>query len=92
MENVIDHLEFLSTTQCDIFTELEFIALHFCHLIRPDPLRAMRFSVIYVIINCRSLRLESEDSLMALLIKAPKQTRQYSTSWNSPDWNVARRM
>jgi hypothetical protein len=37
MENVVGRVRFLSTTRCDISTELEFIASHFYDFLRrPD--------------------------------------------------------
>jgi hypothetical protein len=64
MENVVDRLLFLSATQCDISTELEFIASHFyAFLSRRDALNVLPFSLIYAILSHGSLRLESEDGL-----------------------------
>jgi hypothetical protein len=64
MENVVDRLHFLSATQCDISTELEFVGSHFDDFLRrPDALNAWPFSMLYIIIGDGSLRLESEDGL-----------------------------
>jgi hypothetical protein len=70
MENVVDRLRSLPATQCDISTELEFIASHFYDLLRRrDALKALPFSLLYAIISRGSLRLESEDSLYDFIRK-----------------------
>ncbi|MDR1557746.1 MAG: hypothetical protein LBS88_12085, partial [Tannerellaceae bacterium] len=52
IENVFDRIRFLSTTRCDISTELEFLASHFYDFLRrPDALNALPFSMIYMIIK-----------------------------------------
>jgi hypothetical protein len=64
MVNVLDRLEFLSASRCDISAELEFISSHFSDFSRQsNPLTALPFSLLYEIIDHRSLRLESEDYL-----------------------------
>jgi hypothetical protein len=64
MESVVDRLEFLSATRCDISTELEFIASHFRDFLsHRDPLKALPFPIIYEIIGRGSLSLENEDDL-----------------------------
>jgi hypothetical protein len=47
MENVVDRLQFLSATRCDITTELEFIASYLSDfLCRRDALKVLPFSMI----------------------------------------------
>jgi hypothetical protein len=70
METVIDRLEFLSVTRCDISAELEFIASHFCDFLRlPDALNGLSFSVIYDIVSRGSLGHDNEDSFYNFIRK-----------------------
>jgi hypothetical protein len=70
MENVVDRLQFLSTTRCDNSTELKFIASHFYDFLRrPDALKMLPLSLLCEIITQGSLRFESEDSLCDFIIK-----------------------
>jgi hypothetical protein len=76
MENVIDRLRFLWATRCDIYTELEFIASHFCDfLCRPDALKALPFLMISEIIGHGSLRLDSENGLYDFISKGTETPR-----------------
>jgi hypothetical protein len=77
MENVVDRLQLLSATRCDISTELDFITSHFsdflCHR---DALNALPFSRIYAILSRESLRLESEDGLYDFISRGIKTNRK----------------
>jgi hypothetical protein len=68
MENVGDHLRFLSATRCDISTEIDFIASHFDDfLCRCDAIAVLPLSLLYEILGHGSLRLESEDGLYGFI-------------------------
>jgi hypothetical protein len=64
MENVIERLQFLSATRCDISTELKFMSLHFY-----DFAEALPFPLMHEIAGYRSLRLKSEDHLYNFISK-----------------------
>jgi hypothetical protein len=77
MKNVVDRLGFLSVTRCDTFTELEFIASHFCDFLpRPAALRALPFSMIYDIASHGPLKLDSEDILCDFVSQGIKMSRE----------------
>jgi hypothetical protein len=77
MENVVDRLQFLSTTRCDISAEVEFIASHFHDfLCCCDALNTVPFSLPYKIIGHGSLRLQSEDRLCDFISKAAKTNQE----------------
>jgi hypothetical protein len=64
MENVVDRLGFLSAAPCDVSTELEFIASHFCDfLCHRDLLKNLPFALLSEILGHGSLRIDSEDKV-----------------------------
>jgi hypothetical protein len=77
MENVVDRLRFLSTTQCDISTEIEFLASHFYDfLCRCDAVTTLPLSLLYEILGHGPLRFESEDSLYDSISKSIETNRE----------------
>jgi hypothetical protein len=77
MENVVDRLEFLLATRCDISPELEFIASHFYDfLCRREALKDLPFPMIYEILGHGSLRLDGEDSLYDFIREATETNRE----------------
>jgi hypothetical protein len=77
IHNVVDRVGFLSSTRCDVSTELAFIASHFhlllCH---HDALMALPFPMIYEILSRGSLTLESEDSLYDFINKGTEMNQE----------------
>jgi hypothetical protein len=73
VNNVVDRLEFLSATRCNVLTEVEFIASHFYDfLCNHDALKPLIFSLLDKIISYGSLRVASEHSLCDFISNAPK--------------------
>jgi hypothetical protein len=74
VKNVVGRLQFLSATRCDMSAELDFIASHFYDFLRrPDALKRLPFSLIYVIISQGSLKLDSENSLYYFISKGTEK-------------------
>jgi hypothetical protein len=89
--SVADRLRFLPATRCDISTELEFIASHFCDfLYSRNPLKAFSFSMISNSIGFRGLIPRAAS--MTSSVKSSKRTGAFLASWNVSYWNSARWM
>jgi hypothetical protein len=78
MEKVVNRLQFLSRTRCDVSTELELIASRFYEFSHhPDALNTLSFPLIYERLGHRSLRLESEDCNSELISKVTETNWEF---------------